>query len=117
MRQLVTLSLMEQQSASERLRGVSWAYRAEPSDTDVLDALVHGRESRFQCERPAGCRGRSADLQLETRSARDAVANALSGQSDPIVQVALIDLLVDLKETGAAPELGAWPQTTGRIRV
>src|SRR5207237_2437793 len=30
MRQLVALSLLQQQSASERLRGVSWAYRAEP---------------------------------------------------------------------------------------
>ena len=40
MRQLVALSLMQQQSASDRLRGVSWAYRAEPSDREVLGALV-----------------------------------------------------------------------------
>src|SRR6185436_4961421 len=38
MRQMVALSLMQQQSASERLRGVSFAYRAESSDTEVLAA-------------------------------------------------------------------------------
>ena len=41
MRQLVTLSLLEQQSASERLRGVDYAYRVDQSDTQVLVALLH----------------------------------------------------------------------------
>jgi hypothetical protein len=40
MRQMVALSLMQQQSAGERLRGVSWAYRVESSDTEVLSALL-----------------------------------------------------------------------------
>ncbi len=41
MRQLVTLSLLQQQSASERLRGVDYAYRVDQSDTQVLAALLH----------------------------------------------------------------------------
>ena len=41
MRQMVALSLMQQQSAGERLRGVSWAYRVESSDTEVLSALLY----------------------------------------------------------------------------
>lgn len=104
MRQLVTLSLLQQQSASERLRGVSWAYRAEPSDTEVLDALVAAvnhdtnvnvRLAAVDALRTFGANG----------AAREAVKQALSGETAPIVQVALIDLLVDLKETGAAPQL------------
>jgi hypothetical protein len=104
MRQLVALSLLEQQSASERLRGVSWAYRVEPSDTEVLSALlkavnhdpnVNVRLAAVDALRPFAA----------SRSTRDAVMQSLPGQTAPIVQVALIDLLVDLKETEAAPEL------------
>jgi len=38
MRQMVTLSLLQQQSAGERLRGVDYAYRVEQSDTQALSA-------------------------------------------------------------------------------
>ena len=40
MSQMVALSLMQQQSAGERLRGVSYAYRVQSSDTEVLSALL-----------------------------------------------------------------------------
>ena len=104
MRQLVTLSLLQQQSASERLRGVSWAYRAEPSDTEVLKGLLNAVNHDVN----VNVRLAAVDA-LRTfagsRSARDAVMQALPGQAEPIVQVALIDLLVDMKETGAAQEL------------
>ena len=45
MRQLVALSLMQQQSASDRLRGVSWAYQVEPSDTGGAERAGDGGES------------------------------------------------------------------------
>lgn len=104
MRQLVTLSLLEQQSASERLRGVSWAVRAEPSDTQVLDALVkavnHDSNVNVRLAAVDALRPFAAN-----RSARSAVVDALPAQTEPIVQVALIDLLVDLNEQDAAQEL------------
>ncbi len=40
MRQLVALSLMQQQNASDRLRGVNYTYRVEPDDPQVLSALL-----------------------------------------------------------------------------
>jgi len=104
MRQLVALSLLQQQSASERLRGVSWAYRVEPSDTEVLSALltavnhdpnVNVRLAAVDALRPFAI----------SRATRDAVMQSLPAQTAPIVQVALIDLLVDLKDADAAPEL------------
>jgi len=104
MRQLVALSLLQQQSASERLRGVSWAHSVESSDTEVLAALltavnhdpnVNVRLAAVDALRPFAA----------SRTTRDAVMQSLPGQTAPIVQVALIDLLVDLKETEAAPEL------------
>src|SRR5205085_6826595 len=40
MRLMVTLSLMQQQSASERLKGVSWSYQMRQPDREVLMALL-----------------------------------------------------------------------------
>jgi anti-sigma factor RsiW len=105
MRQLVTLSLLQQQSASERLRGVSWAVRAEPADIEVFDALLaavnHDPNVNVRLAAVDALRNRTASVP----SARNSVMQALPGQTEPIVQVALIDLLVDLKEKDAAQEL------------
>ncbi len=105
MRQMVALSLLQQQSASERLRGVSFAYRAEPSDTETLSALV----SAINNDANVNVRLAAVDA-LHTFSnsptARQAVMESLPLQNNtPLVQVALIDLLVELKEREAAAEL------------
>ena len=104
MRQLVALSLMQQQSASDRLRGVSWAYRAEPSDREVLGALVTAvnHDSNVNVRLAAVDALRRFSASPETGRA---ALQSLSKQTTPIVQVALIDLLVDLKDPEAAPEL------------
>lgn len=100
MRQLVALSLLQQQSASERLRGVSWAYQAEPSDREVLGALVtavnHDTNVNVRLAAVDALRRFSA-----SPDTRRAVVEALPSQTTPLVQVALIDLLVDFKERSA----------------
>ena len=101
MRQLVALSLMQQQSASERLRGVSWAFQAEPSDREVLEALVTAvnHDTNVNVRLAAVDALRRFAASPETRRA---VVEALPSQTTPLVQVALIDLLVDFKERSAA---------------
>ena len=104
MRQLVALSLLQQQSASERLRGVSWAYQAEPSDREVLGALVTAvnYDTNVNVRLAAVDALRRFAASPETRRA---VVDALPGQTTPLVQVALIDLLVDFKDRDAAEAL------------
>jgi HEAT repeat protein len=104
MRQLVALSLMQQQSASERIRGVSYANRVESSDTEVLAALL----STVNSDPIPNVRMAAVDALRAFGSspvARTAVIQSIPRQTSPIVQVALIDLLVDLKEKEAVPEL------------
>ena len=106
MRQLVALSLMQQQSASERLRGVSWAYRVEPSDTEVLSQLL----TTVNQDPNVNVRLAAVDALHAFGSSpvmRSAIIQAISKQTAPLAQIALIDLLVDLKEKQAAPELRA----------
>jgi hypothetical protein len=104
MRQMVALSLMQQQSAGERLRGVSWAYRVESSDTEVLSALL----STVNNDPSINVRIAAVDA-LHAFGAspvtRTAIVQSIPKQTSPLVQIALIELLVDLKVTDAAPEL------------
>jgi hypothetical protein len=104
MRQLVVLSLLQQQSASERLRGVSWSQQVPPSDNQVLSALldsvrndpnVNVRLAAVDALRAFG--GNAA--------ARTGIVQAMNAQSAPLVQVALIDLAVDLKERTALDQV------------
>ena len=108
MRQLVALSLMQQQSASERLRGVSWAYQVEPPDTEVWKALVaavnHDPNVNVRLAAVDALRPYAASPGTRPMTA-DAAVQALSRETEPIVQVALIDLLVDLKEKPAEQAL------------
>jgi hypothetical protein len=104
MRQMVALSLLQQQSAGERLRGVSYAYQAPASDTQMLSALL----ATVNTDPNVNVRLAAVDA-LHAFGAspvmRAAVIQSIRKQDQPLVQIALIDLLVDLHETEARPEL------------
>lgn len=103
MRQTVALSMLQQQSPSQRLEGVSWSTRLPEPDTKVMDALVH----TLQFDNNVDVRLAALDA-LGRYSNRPDVRNnlveALQTKQSPLVQVALIDLLVDLHDKNAVPQ-------------
>jgi hypothetical protein len=102
--QVMALSLLEQQSAFSRLEGVAWSYRVERSDTEVLDALL--RTVNGDASVDVRLAAVDALRQFSTNaSTRRGLAQALPHQTSPLVQIALIDLLVELQERSAAPQL------------
>ncbi|MGO4881739.1 MAG: zf-HC2 domain-containing protein [Bryobacteraceae bacterium] len=106
MRQLFTLSLLEQQSASERLRGVDYAYRVDQSDTQVLVALLHA----VNHDPSVNVRLAAVDA-LRKFAANPSVSGTLGTslvkQDSPLVQLALIDFIVDTRDKSAAGSLSA----------
>lgn len=95
LRSLVSLSLLEQDSASERLRGVSISQRAEDPDQQVLAALVRVlNEDRNVNVRLAAidALGRFADRATVLEDLRA----ALPRQTSPHVQLALAELLLQV---------------------
>jgi HEAT repeat protein len=104
MRQLVTLSLLQQQSASERLKGVSWSYQVAQSDTEVLAALLQ----TVNRDASVNVRLAAVDALRQFRSSpvmRKGLVNSLAKQSSPLVQIGVIDLLVELNEKPAIAPL------------
>lgn len=110
MRQLVVLSMLQQQSASERLQGVSYSQRETQLDPQVTSALVH--TLRYDG---------SVDVRLAALDAlsrhgsqpqvRKDVQDALQQQQSPLVQVALIDLMLEWRDPDAAQRLRNFAQT------
>lgn len=104
LRQMVALSLLEQQSASRRLEGVSYSTQVERPDPEISAALLHAL--RFDS---------SVDVRLAALDAlkryshdptvRQGLLTALQEQQSPLVQIALIDLFVDMRESDAKDHL------------
>jgi anti-sigma factor RsiW len=104
MRQMVALSMLQQQSASQRLEGVTWTRREDHLDPQVLSALMH--TLRYDPSVDV----RLAALDALSRHAgqpqvKKTVVDALQEQQSPLVQVALIDQLVEWRDAEAAPSL------------
>ena len=110
MRQLVALSMLQQQSASERLQGVSWSSREAHLDSRIQAALLHTLRYDGSVD------VRLAALDVLSRHAsqpqvRKAVVDALQGQQSPLVQVALIDQLAEWRDPDATERLRNFQQT------
>jgi hypothetical protein len=104
MRQLVALSLMQQQSASDRLRGVNYAYRVEQSDPQVLGALL----TTVNHDSSVNVRLAAVDaLRNFTDSpvGRNGLVQSLSKQDSPMVQIAILDQIVSVHEKSAVPAI------------
>jgi len=101
---LVALSLLQQQSASDRLEGVSYTTRMNAPDPQVLDALQH----TLRYDSSVDVRLAALDALSRYGSRPDVsrgLVDSLNGEQSPLVQVALIDVLVDLREANAIAPL------------
>lgn len=118
MRQMVALSLLRQESAAERLRGVSWSTSIEGPGAEVIGALV----DTLQHDANVNVRLAAIDAlrQYGTETAvRDALVRALPVDPSPLVQIALIDAVVALRERRSADALRALeagPETNQAVR-
>ncbi len=104
LRQLVALSLMQEQSSSDRLRGVSFSSQMGRPDAQVEQALLRA----VNHDANVNVRLSAVDaLQkyADDPDVRRALADAVMVQDSAIVQVAIIDLLVQTSNRGSSPGL------------
>ena len=97
MRQLVTLSLLQQQSPSERLRGVSWSYQVGQPDSEVLDALLQ----TLNHDPNVNVRLAAVDALssfFDRAMVRQGLVQSLAKQNSPLIQIALVDLMIEQRE-------------------
>ena len=119
LREMVSLSLMQQQSATERLKGVTWTGQLDRPSGEVvsalLDALMHDPNVNVRLA--------TIDA-LERFASREDVRRgtiqAVAQQPSPLVQIALIDFMVKTDERESVPalrRLAMDPQVNDEVRA
>ncbi len=104
MRELVAISLLQQDSATGRLQGVSWSRLVPQPDNRILDALV----AALDHDPSVNVRLAAVDALYrfsDRPAARQGLMEALLKQNSPLVQIALIDTMVELREKQSADVL------------
>jgi hypothetical protein len=117
-KEMVALSLLQQQSAVERLRGVDYSTRMSSMEPQVIDALVQS------VNRDPNVNVRLAAIDALSKVAnegrvRNLMQQSLTQQDSPMVQAALIDYLVDAHDrnaVGAIRDLVARPDLNPTVR-
>lgn len=97
MRQMVALSLLQQESAADRIRGVKYAYKVDKSDSEVVAALL----DTVKTDPSVNVRLAAVDAFKNFSSntaARRKLLESIRFQDSPLVQIAIIELLVDLND-------------------
>ncbi len=119
LREMVSLSLMQQQSASERIRGVTWTGQLDRPSSEVvsalLDTLMHDSNVNVRLA-TIDALERFASLDEVRRGTIEAVER----QPSPLVQIALIDFMVKTNERESAAtlrRLSQDPQANDAVRA
>jgi anti-sigma factor RsiW len=103
-KQMMMAMLENQQSASQRVLGATVAFKMENPDQEIMTALV----TAMNQDPNTNVRLAALDALgkfCQEPLVRKALIESLSTQKDPVVQIALIRLLVEMKEKSTIGEL------------
>lgn len=100
MQQMLAVSLLEQRSPTERLRGINLSASMEKPGAQTIEALL----DTLNNDPNINVRLAAVDalyLFYNYPTVKESVISSLSNQNSPLVQVALVDLLVTMRERQA----------------
>ena len=101
MTKLVALALLNDRSANGRIEAMQWAERAQPSEEladSLLQVLNHDENDNVRLEAVSALQRMSYQPPV-----RKKLVDAMSRQSSPLVQIALIDTYSKMDERSAVP--------------
>lgn len=104
MREMMMLTLLEQPSATERLRAVSLSTNLESADTRVIQALLQ----TLHHDPNVNVRLATIEALLPHASkpvVREGLIQSIAHQESPLVQIALADVMVALQEKRSVKHL------------
>lgn len=115
-KQMMLAMLDNDQSASQRIQGVNVAMKISKPDDDVVQALLKAMDS------DPNTNVRLAALEAlskfhEDPSVRKALIGALAKQKDPMVQITLIQLMVEMREKQIVKELQRIVDDSGTLKA
>jgi len=106
MRQMVGISLLGQQSAAERLKGIDYMQSSGDTDNKVVQALLTAMNDDSDVDVRLGALDalrRFEDVAL----VRHNLVATLPRQDSPLMQIAVMDQLVQMRERSSAPAISS----------
>lgn len=116
MKNLVTLSQLRKESASERIMATYEIKKLDSANDEILDALIN----TFNNDDNANVKNAAAEALFKFGNhdkVRKAFINGMTNQTDPLLQIKLIDMLVRLDEKRALPKLQEIMQEESQMKV
>jgi len=104
LREVVALSLLDQQSASERLRGIRYSAALEGTDPEVVDALARTLSNDASVDVRLAAADALRRFPLPP-SVSESAWQLLDRDESPLVQIAVIDLLSSRKDPAVRARL------------
>jgi hypothetical protein len=104
LRKTAMFSMLKEQSSSSRIEAVSYSEAIDTPDENMIEALT----ATLNNDRNVNVRLTAAYALSKygnLKKVRDSLVTSLSLQKDPIVQVTLINILVDLREKSALKQI------------
>jgi HEAT repeat protein len=101
---MVALSMLQQQSPSARMRGVTYSEQISQPDREVVDALL------FAVRNDSNENVRQSAVDALQKFSADprvipTLVSSIPEQTSPLVQISIIDILVQLRARTTANEL------------
>lgn len=113
----VMLAMMDNQlSASQRMIGVSVAYEMEKPDDEIVNVLVKTMNEDVNTNVRLAALDALSKFSNEEQ-VRNELIGSLKTQKDPVVQIALIQLLVKMKEKGVLNQLEKITRDAGTLKA
>ncbi len=116
MKQLVALSQLQNKSASERIMATYEFKKLDSANDEILDALIY----TFQNDDNPNVKNAAAEALFKFGNrdkVRKAFINGLTTQSDPVLQIKLIEMLVGLNEKRALPKLQQMMEQESQMKI
>ena len=104
MKEMLILSKLQQPVASERIVATSYLNEVNAPDEDVLKALIQTMNTDKNSNVRMAAMNALAKFRNE-EMVSDALVESLSIQTDPIIQISLINMLVNMNETRAVDKM------------
>jgi len=116
MKQLVALNQLQKESASERIMATYEFKKLDSASDEILDALIY----TFRNDDNPNVKNAAAEALYKFGNhdkVRKAFIKGLSNETDPLLQIRLIDMLVGLNEKRALPKLQEMMQEKSQMKV
>lgn len=115
-RQMMLAMMDNQLSASQRMIGVSVAYEMEKPDDEIVNVLVKTMNEDVNTNVRLAALDALSKFSNEEQ-VRNELIGSLKTQKDPVVQIALIQLLVKMKEKSVLNQLEKITRDAGTLKA